>query len=298
MTPKRLEERRSFIGASELAAVLGLSAWLTPTDIWLDKTGQIPLVSPDSAQMLWGKRLEPYILDDAEAALGKLTRNDKTLTIKGSIVRATPDAFREDGVPVDAKTAGILRGYSRDEEWGEPGSETVPDEYYVQVMAQIAACGIDSGNIAALLGGRARNGPLIYNIKFNVDLWLEISDRANSWWESYVVKKEPPPEAPSLDIAKTIRKNKGETVEFDLEKTALVLEWERQKKAIRDAEKAKDTLEALILTKMGSAQTASLSDGRRLEFSLSVRNMKPTEARQIEVRSLRIKGKVEEDNGG
>ena len=35
-----LAERRSGIGGSDIAAILGLSPWKTAVDVWLDKTGQ------------------------------------------------------------------------------------------------------------------------------------------------------------------------------------------------------------------------------------------------------------------
>lgn len=46
-----LESRRTGIGGSDVAAVLGLNPWKTPLDVWNDKLG----ISEDK-EMLWSVR--------------------------------------------------------------------------------------------------------------------------------------------------------------------------------------------------------------------------------------------------
>ena len=54
-----LKERQQGIGGSEVAAVLGLSKWSTPFDVWLEKTSPIENAPPNLAMQL-GTFLESF----------------------------------------------------------------------------------------------------------------------------------------------------------------------------------------------------------------------------------------------
>jgi hypothetical protein len=60
-----LTERRKGIGASEAAAVLGLSRYKSPLDVYLDKTGEIG-PQDDSERMYWGRKLEGRVTEMKE----------------------------------------------------------------------------------------------------------------------------------------------------------------------------------------------------------------------------------------
>ena len=55
-----LKAREDGIGASEVAAVVGLSPWETPFSLWLRKTGQVPPLE-ESRAMHMGHLLEPVV---------------------------------------------------------------------------------------------------------------------------------------------------------------------------------------------------------------------------------------------
>jgi putative phage-type endonuclease len=55
-----VEVRKTHLGGSEIAAVLGLSPWTSPFSLWHTKAGLIP-PTPDSPAMEWGRRLEPVV---------------------------------------------------------------------------------------------------------------------------------------------------------------------------------------------------------------------------------------------
>jgi predicted phage-related endonuclease len=65
--PEKLPvDRSTFLGGSDAAAVLGVSPWATPLDVFLEKTGQRPEREPDPAReklFRRGKRLEPVVVD-------------------------------------------------------------------------------------------------------------------------------------------------------------------------------------------------------------------------------------------
>ena len=61
-TPEWHDLRRTGIGGSDVAPILGLSPWTSPYTFWAKKTGQIADNIADSDAMEWGRRLEGVIL--------------------------------------------------------------------------------------------------------------------------------------------------------------------------------------------------------------------------------------------
>lgn len=64
-----LKAREDGIGASEVAAVVGLSPWETPFSLWLRKTGQVPALEENTAMHL-GHLLEPIVVELWEEKTG------------------------------------------------------------------------------------------------------------------------------------------------------------------------------------------------------------------------------------
>ena len=92
-----MKARRKGIGASDIAAIMGVSPWSTPLQVWVSKvTDDAPEVE-QSEDMLWGRRLEQSILEEFEERTieqryflehhGSLWRHDSM-----GWMLATPDA--------------------------------------------------------------------------------------------------------------------------------------------------------------------------------------------------------------
>jgi len=62
-TPEWHELRKSGIGGSDVAAVVGVSKWTSAYALWAQKSGLIPDDFSDSEAMEWGRLLEPVIRD-------------------------------------------------------------------------------------------------------------------------------------------------------------------------------------------------------------------------------------------
>ena len=59
-----LATRKTGIPASDAAAILGLSPWKSPLDVWLEKTGRAPIqeIAPKREDLFFlGHQLEPAI---------------------------------------------------------------------------------------------------------------------------------------------------------------------------------------------------------------------------------------------
>ena len=58
-------DRSTYLGGSDVAAILGISPWRTPLDVYLDKIQpRKEETDPSRLKVLnRGKRMEPYVID-------------------------------------------------------------------------------------------------------------------------------------------------------------------------------------------------------------------------------------------
>lgn len=56
-----LEARQNYIGGSDVAAILGLSKWKTPRDVWMEKTGRTDLDDDRNLSAALGVELEDFV---------------------------------------------------------------------------------------------------------------------------------------------------------------------------------------------------------------------------------------------
>lgn len=100
-TPSWLEEREAGIGASESAALLGLSPWATPLSLFLAKSGRLKKdKSLDEVERIqWGNLLEPVIIGElvARTRRGQVQVEDLAPVLTRSVVLARPHSFVASG---------------------------------------------------------------------------------------------------------------------------------------------------------------------------------------------------------
>ena len=64
-------ERRKGIGGSDASVILGLNKWRTAFELWLDKTGQVPISESASEAAYFGSILEDIVAKEFEVRSGK-----------------------------------------------------------------------------------------------------------------------------------------------------------------------------------------------------------------------------------
>jgi putative phage-type endonuclease len=146
------------ITATEIAAVLGLSPWMSRFTLWHKKAGLPSAPFEPSPQMEWGNRLEPNVVakfadthpEYQVLAAGTWQHRERTWQ------RATPDRLLAlvCGTPVsifEAKTADKDMAH----EWGPDGSDQIPVHYRCQVIWQQDTTGLtaEPAHLAVLIGG-------------------------------------------------------------------------------------------------------------------------------------------------
>jgi len=128
-----LAERKSYIGATDLAAIVGKNKYKTAVDVFLDKTGQVE-DGASSRKAEAGLAMESLVIKWFEEDTG-------IKSLPGRLVRhpdypflaANLDGETVDGDLIECKTMDFMTR----EEWGEPGTDEIPEAYFVQAVVQL-----------------------------------------------------------------------------------------------------------------------------------------------------------------
>ena len=57
-------DRSSGLGGSDIAAIVGLSPYRSPLDVWAEKVGHPSVISKDSLHLRFGTHLEPFVASE------------------------------------------------------------------------------------------------------------------------------------------------------------------------------------------------------------------------------------------
>lgn len=192
--------RATGIGASEIAAIVGLSPYTSPLDIYLRKVGLTEEFAGNESSR-WGIRLEPAIAEAYTAETGiELTGDGRTTIVHPvhEFALCTPDRIAADrSRVVEIKTAGIRMAHL----WGEPGSDDVPEYYLTQVAWQMAVLDIDAADIAVLIGGSDFR---IYSVPRDRELEEALIEAARRFWYDNVMAHEAPSPRDSDEYARVL----------------------------------------------------------------------------------------------
>lgn len=191
-TQEQKVDRATGIGSSEIAAIVGINPYQSAFDIWIEKTGKLPkeFAQQESEAAKWGKILQQPIA--AEYA----RRTKKALVFlfdepirhgERSWQISSPDAIvPSENLDVEIKAPGLRQAVR----YGDPGTDQIPDEHFVQVQWQLSTLGYEHANLVVLLGGQDFR---IYNIARDRALEAALLSAGFEFWTKHVQADKPPP---------------------------------------------------------------------------------------------------------
>ncbi len=207
-------ERRAYVGASEVAPILGFpvsDSYASPYALWCDKTGLLPIVRTEEPWQRLGHALEPVILNLFAEDTGLEVEPGRTFRHPTwDFCGANPDGITADGEPVEAKN---VRAFDSPK-WGPSmevaTEETVPWAYLVQNQWQQFVMGARRGWLAALIGG---NDFRWYPVPRDDDLIQLAFEGVWRFWHEHVSTRIPPDPDHTEATAEAIRRRFPEPVE-------------------------------------------------------------------------------------
>lgn len=186
---KAIRERR--IGASEVAAVLGISPYAdsTPFAVWARLTQGYQ--RPDAPELTVGNYLEggvaAWYLDTFYPGMSFWTEAQARMHQDHNWLSATPDRML-DG-PNTQHLVECKTDRNRDA-WGEPGTDQVPAHIAAQVQVQMAVFGITRVDVPVLF--KARDEFACYTVVRDDAVIDHIIRECGAWFDRHVVKGEMP----------------------------------------------------------------------------------------------------------
>src|SRR3990167_3980232 len=239
ITPEQVKERVNYIGASDAAAVLGLSRWRAPLDVWVEKTQTLPPDDlSDNFQVKMGNKLEPIVAELFEEATGKKVHQVKQTIYHPHhpFIAANPDRRLEgEDAVLEIKTAG---GWAA-KDWED---EEIPHEVILQVMHQLAVTGKQRGYAAVLIGG---NQDFKWKVVERDEKAIQMMmAKEIDFWKTFVVPKVMPSSIKSQDSDTLFRifpeAKKGEKIMLNGQATAIL---DGLSSLIQDAKNLKDIID-------------------------------------------------------
>lgn len=162
-----LKVRRSGIGASEAAAVIGLHPWLSPLGLYFDKTGEVTSDAEPTEPMEWGLRLEPVVAAAWQEKNGKIVHRFEpydprcrwvhpehewmVANLDGLVIADDSDLDFTD--TDDVKPEAVFECKTASGWVAADWEDDIPPYVVVQVQHQMAVTGLPRAEVACLIGG-------------------------------------------------------------------------------------------------------------------------------------------------
>ena len=179
------KNRHTYIGASEAAAVLGVSLYKSPVEVWAEKTQLIERPKVDSIAADLGIELEDYVARRYMRETGRKVQkvsepytHGKYPFLKAHIDRKI---VGEKGI-VQCKTCSAWK--SKDWE-----GEDIPADYIIQEYHELACSDYEYADVAVLIGNQDFK---IKRITRDEAVINDIIQKEVSFWNNFVIPKVMP----------------------------------------------------------------------------------------------------------
>jgi putative phage-type endonuclease len=258
-------DRTKYIGGSDIGAILGLSRFRSPLEVWMEKTGK-EIRKLDSLPLRFGSFAEEFVASEYARATGFRLIHDESIYIhpehafmsahmdrfvlEGGAANSTPTPTRI----LECKTANPFSSG----DWGEVGSDEVPMSYLCQCIWYMAITNINKVDLAVLFGNSDFR---IYEIARDLELEAVILQKASLFWNEYVLKDLPPPVSSEQDCQTLFKKgDPTKSIEASTETLDLTKRLQLLNSEIDIREKEISSIKQAIMNQMGEAETLTYQD--------------------------------------
>jgi putative phage-type endonuclease len=186
-------DRSKYLGGSDIGAILGLSRFRSPLEVWMEKTGK-EVKKLDSLPLRFGSFAESFVASEYSRSTGFDLIHDESIYVhpEYSFMSAHIDRFVLEGgacAPTRILECKTANPFSLGD-WGEVGTDQVPLTYLCQCIWYMAITNLNRVDLAVLF---VNSDFRIYEISRDLELESTILQKANFFWNEHVLRDVPPP---------------------------------------------------------------------------------------------------------
>jgi len=259
-----LKVRQSGIGGSDISSVCGINPWKSALALYYDKTQEVKEDDVENLPAELGTYLEPFMKVKFED-WWKKNKGGEIIEVESmpfilqhstnEIALANLDGFFGDNL-VEYKTTSE-RNYKQ---WEE---DNLPDYYYLQTQWYLYVTNFKYCYIAFLIGNRKFDVKLIER---NEEVIKQIVEKADYFWNNFVIPKVPPAPSGDESSAEVLKKLypkelEGKVISIEGEEYIQALNKLEQLKLVKkEAELGIEEANQMFKAKMGNAEVALCGD--------------------------------------
>ena len=231
-----LEERKTYIGGSDLGSILGINNFRTELDVYFEKTAEGIAEDTAGEAAYWGNVLEDVVAQEYAKRTGfkiekpaGLIRHSEYPFIACNLDYWVIDDQGNSHI-LECKTANQMKVTC----WGEEGTDQIPESYLYQVAYYAAITGVNRVDIAVLIGGQDFR---IYRYDKDEVKESQLIRAAKKFWNNHVLAGVPPKPRTQEDAAKLYPKANGLEVRANdtiLEKVCVLQDLKAREKTISE----------------------------------------------------------------
>jgi putative phage-type endonuclease len=252
--------RKLGIGGSDAGAVVGVSKWRTPYQVWAEKVNPSETAHRESEAMTWGKLLEAPIRNEFSERTGievhplpKMIRNTDYPWMLASVDGVTGPSNKLTGV-YEGKTTRFADNWPKDDD----GTVQVPLEYVVQGMHYLAVLELERVHYACLIGGQELR---IAEVEVNPTLIADLIEIEEAFWRKVIEREPPPVNAGDVPLLKKRwQPEAGKSIELPATSIPALKVRAQRKVQIKALEADVDQIDAEIMALMGDAEEATVAN--------------------------------------
>ncbi len=253
-------DRSTYLGGADVAAVLGLSPWMTPFMLYQKKIGAFVEEVTPAKQKIFdrGHRWEPIVVEmlvdelrDRGHDVEIIARNQRYQDPEFPFLAAEIDLeLLVDGEEVngEAKTVNPFAAKA----WGDEDSDEIPIYYAAQVMHGLMIKPRRRTIIAALTGFDEK--PRVHWIERDEETIAGIRAREVEFWKR-VQDRNPPDPTDPVDVKWLYQRDGGTAIDADDDLVLLCQQLKDMKANAKNVDGQIELIAAQIKARMGTAAT-------------------------------------------
>ncbi len=284
LTDAHRKRRRKYIGASDVAPIIGVSPWNTASDIYYNKTAEFEVKDSGTKATNAGVLLEGSVIDFAAQTLDvKVKRNQFRVHKDIKWASATLDAMIvNSNEGIEAKTTSMPAG------WGEERTDQIPIYYIAQCQWQMFVADLERVWVPCFMPDYSLDFKL-YVVERDDAVIAKLLKECTSFWENHVLKDVPPRH--TTPAPRTIQRMKRVPEKVVPIQESLVDNYKKALEVSKRASKALKEAKMKMLEGLGDAEVGRY-DGGVVNYRKRKRKAYKKSVSESTYRSLEVK----EDN--